>query len=333
MAAIKPDSQRISAFLKTLAQEDWIQRTERSWWPQFVLHYTDITNAAEILKRGCIYSRALAEQYDALHVSSGSAAVLDNTRSDIKQSVRLYFRPRTPTQYYAEGIYSAESLKRSRFPDAHCPVPVFFVFDAARILSRQDCRFSDGNLGSANAQLFSTARELEQLPWHQIYHNSRVYPAEKQSIVFRRCAEVIVPNQLKLDALRYIYCRSSAERETLLCLLPERIRQRFERSIVSSARADLFFRRQTFVETVRMVSDQVTFDFSPDTASPGPFHLHVVLDAPNHQRRLDKPDFVLPPDRKLMVNLSARRTMYTIHFSLDDHIAYAGTYRETSSPL
>ena len=165
MAALKPDSDQIRNVLRALAQKDWIKRSERRWWPYCVLHYTDIRNAVDILKEGYIYSRTHAEESGRLQVSSGSSAVLDGTSSDVKSCVRLYFRPKTPTQYYAEGIYSRASLSRSNYPDAHCPVPVFFLFDSTQILTRQDSRFSDGNLGASRSRIFSTTNDLESLPW------------------------------------------------------------------------------------------------------------------------------------------------------------------------
>lgn len=198
MIALKPDADQIRDFLKKLANDDWVRRSERRFWPLFVFHYTDIRNAVKILRSGFLFSRKYVEDRGISIISSGSSSVLAGTDSAFKDCARLYFRPKTPTQYYAEGIYSQPRLLRSKYPDAHCLVPVFFLFDSATILTRRDCQFSDGGLNSPAARVFSTAKELEKLPWRKIYHTSWYNPdsAEESDIAFRRNAEVIVPQKL-----------------------------------------------------------------------------------------------------------------------------------------
>lgn len=110
MTSLKPDANQIESVLNNLAGQDWVKRTERRWWPKFVFHYTDIRNAAGILQDGYLYSRKHLEGSDKLIVSSGSPSVLASTGTDIKDCVRLYFRPKTPTQYYAEGICSQATI-------------------------------------------------------------------------------------------------------------------------------------------------------------------------------------------------------------------------------
>jgi len=212
----KPDAEAIRIFLKELENKDWVRRSERRWWPRLLFHYTDVTNAVKILRDGFLYSREQLENAEGLTVSSGSSAVLAGTDTTIKDCVRLYFRPKTPTQFHAEGVRSKSVLVRSMYPDAHCPVPIFFLFDSGSILTRADSFFSDGSLASPRAQIFQSAKALVNLPWTRIYHNSWFDVNKGRDIVFRRGAEVIVPNRLDLGSLRYIYCRSEAERETLL---------------------------------------------------------------------------------------------------------------------
>jgi hypothetical protein len=324
MVALKPDADRIKKFLNNLAKESWVKRTERRWWPLLVFHYTDIRNAVKVLQEGCLYSRKYLEDSDKLIVSSGSSKVLADTNTSIKDCVRLYFRPKTPTQYHAEGIRSQVTLSR-QFPDAHCPVPVFFLFDSAQVIARDDCWFSDKGLGSRNFHIFSTAAELEQLPWKKIYQPGWVNPAVAN-------AEVIVPKKLDLDALRYIYCRSDAERETLLYLLPPKLRNLYQNKVMATTRNTLFFRQHTFVETVRLSSKAAHIQFSPETLSPGPFHLRVCLqDESLKQYSRDVKDFKLGPLYRFEIPLPVAN--YTIHLFLDEHLAYANKYEETQIPF
>ncbi len=332
---LKPDAEQIKNVLNNLAGQDWVKRTERRWWPLFVFHYTDIRNAVGILQDGQLYSRQYAESQDKLKVSSGSTSVLAGTNIAIKDCVRLYFRPKTPTQYYAEGICSQATLSKSKFRDAHCPVLFFFLFDSTEILSRADCRFSDGGLNSSEARILSTAVDLEQLPWKKIYHTGRFNPhqAEQSDIAFRRNAEVIVPRRLDLSALRYIYCRSEAERETLLHLLPPDLQKRYRDKIIASTRSTLFYRQQTFVETVRLSSEAAYFHFSPETKSPGPFHLRVELEVASGRHCLGAEDFQLERPYILAIPLPSLSDGYTIRLYLDNHLAYANTFEEIEIPF
>ena len=218
---MKNDADQIRTVLDNLSQMDWIRRSERRWWPRLLCHYTDIQNAVRILSSGFLYSRQHLENSRGMPVSSGSDEVLAGTQPWIKNYVGLYFRPKTPTQYHAEGVKSSRTLATSRFPDAHCPVPVFFLFDSAEILSRDGCMFSDRGLAARSHGIMSTAQELADLEWLKIYHTGwfdRSRP-EEADIVSRRMAEVIVPGRLDLGSLKWIYCRSEAEKDTLLHLL------------------------------------------------------------------------------------------------------------------
>lgn len=107
------------AFLQRLAEQSWLRGTERRWWPRFAFHYTDIRNAVSILQDGQLYSRIQAKQRGKMAVSNGSSEGLAGTDVNVLDCVRFYFRPKTPTQFWAEGVHSQSSLGQSRFPDAH----------------------------------------------------------------------------------------------------------------------------------------------------------------------------------------------------------------------
>jgi hypothetical protein len=162
------------------------------------------------------------------------------------------------------------------------------------------------------------------------YDSSR---AEETDIAFRRNAEVIVPRRLDLSALRYIYCRSVAERETLLYLLESDLRDRYVRYIIASTRSDLFYRRRTFIETARLKPGEARFQFSPDTRSPGPFHLHIDIVAEANEYLFDDENFDLRPPHIFVLSYPRCLTDYTIQLCLDDHLAYCSNYQETTIPF
>ena len=258
-----------------------------------------------------------------LAVSSGSDEVLAGTHSDIKNYVRLYFRPKTPTQYYAEGVKSSRTLSISRFPDAHCPVPVFFLFDSAEVLSREDSWFSDRGLASRNYEIMSTAQDLANLDWRKIYHTGPFDPSkfEEADIASRRMAEVIIPDRLDLESLKWIYCRSEAEKDTLLHLLTDAMRPLYERKIVATTRSDLYFRQHTYLESVRMDSEAVYLSFSPETQSRGPFHLQVIIRSGDEIRQYTEEAFAFQSG-EFRWKINTEFDDYEFELRLDENMVY-----------
>lgn len=329
------DSTSWSAVLKRLAQEAWVRDSERRWWPQYAFHYTDIRNAISILKDGKLLSRYQAEKEGKIAVSSGSTEVLAGTDLNVRDSVRLYFRPKTPTQYHAEGVHSQQSLAQSRFPDAHCPVPVFFLFDLPEILALPDSYFSDRTLASHGGyQLLKSPQELQNLPWTKIYHNQWIDWSDSESareIVAHRNAEIIIPRELDLTSLKYIYCRSEAEKETLLSLLPSELRLRYQNRIIASNRSELYFRHRTFIERALLDSSHIHLQFSPETRAPGPFCLRLEVTA-GQTFAQEIPHFSMPP-YEYTISLPHTFSRYQIRVTLDNHLVYDNIFTDTSLPF
>ena len=152
----KPDSRRIARFLANLKKADWLG-TARGWWPDYLFHFTDIQNAVSILKTGALFSRLEAQNRNLMDTDNASQEILGSTDNEWKDHVRLYFRPRTPTQYRNEGFRPQEQ----RWQGAHCPVPIYFLFDSRAVLSHVDSQFTDGNL-AASPEILSDAAGLER---------------------------------------------------------------------------------------------------------------------------------------------------------------------------
>lgn len=316
----------IRSFLKELERAEWLRDTERYWWPRFLFHYTDIHNAIQILTDGRLYSRSRAEQLQKLALSSGSRQVLEYTNPEIRDCVRFYFRPKTPTQYQVEGVHSKSSLVQSAFPDAHCPVPVFLLFDAAAVLALPKARFSDRGLGGKGYRLGDSLEALKNLPWPKIYHNRWLDPQMEREIIACRNAEVIVPKEVSLDALQGIFCRSEAEKDTLLHLLPQAQSWRYRDKISATLRHALFFRQRTFVEEVSFLPD-ISVYFSPDTRCPGPFHLQIEVEG---KTLADIKNYVMCQPFVLSQSLKGFRKGAEVRITLDGCLIYAGAIREAS---
>lgn len=116
----------------------------RIWWPKYFYHFTDIRNALEIIDKGWIYARHKATESKLMHSDNASPSVILVSSSKIKDYARLYFRPKTPTQYHNEG-YKPEEIRQSDI-NANCPVPVFFFLDAEKVLLMDGVKFSEKNL-------------------------------------------------------------------------------------------------------------------------------------------------------------------------------------------
>ncbi len=290
------------------------------WWPRYVYHFTDVRNAANILQHGFLYSRSEVEQRGLMAVDNASPQVIGQTKPEHFDYVRLYFRPRTPTQYNNEGI---RPRNRRQLGGAHCPVPLFFCFDALHILSQTETRFSNGNMGSSRCVHSDDRDFFFNIPFELVFHNRWFPPTERDEIVFRRNAEVLIPEKLALDsALKFIACRSVAERQTLLQHLPIGLANRWQPRIRVGL-SDLFFRQWTFIEEVTTVDKRVIFRFNPNTKTPGPFTVKFTYQEDGEDRVRSWEGQKDKLTTKLSFDLTGARwgraTLY-----LDDALAFKG---------
>ena len=277
----KPNFQKILAFLDELKQEPWLGEQRRRW-PDFCFHFTDIRNAVSILKHNSLLSRAEARRQGINFASSASSKIISWTAPAIKDSVRFYFRPETPTTYRMEGF----KPPNKRYEDAHCPVPIYFLFDMREIISLNATRFSAGSLARGEYRLFTTADEFIQLPFRDIYHNTPYSPEDKDRYVNTNQAEVIYPRIISLEHLKYIYCRSSAERETLQNLLPLDIWKRWETKVIVNKKGKLFSKKWLYIEDVTLTNRSIAVDFHlpKEREYYGPFKIRVDLTDPRTRR-------------------------------------------------
>lgn len=238
----------------------------RDWWPRYVYHFTDVQNAAGIIESGCIYSRVEVDRRKLMINDNASLAVIAQTDPVHKRFARMYFRPRTPTQYCNEGIRPVGKRYRPdpRHPPAHCPVPVFFCFDAIKVLCRDDTEFSDGNMGSSHARHAGTREWFKQIPFRFVFHYGSIQG--NSDITFHQNAEVLVPTALQLEPdITMIVCRSVAERQMLLHLLPRNQQEKWD-PMIRLGYDGLFERTWTFVESLTIIDDRVYFRFNPNTS-------------------------------------------------------------------
>ena len=326
------NAKEVQAFLGNLRNSDWLDSSKR-WWPRFLCHFTDIRNAVSVLERGVLFSRNEVLSKGLMATDNASPQVMAQTREQLKDYVQLYFRPRTPTQYRNEGFRPSSKYDL----DAHCPMPVYFLFDSQTVLARQDRRFSNGNLASPGSQMFSTTEELEQMPFTEIYHDAPlpVDEGRRHQIITRRQAEVIVPNQLDLNALKFVMCRSPAEHETLIQLLTPKSGAQWQSKIRVDPQQHLFFKQWLYVKSVEPSGSSIVFHFNLNSRSEynGPFRAVALITDIRSGKRFAWRDHQFTAKARLTLDGFPPLDDYSVEFSLDDQIAYASRYQDEAQDL
>lgn len=286
-------------------------------WPPYLFHYSDILNIPSILEKGALYPRSHCENNNLLVKDSGGKSVLGHTSDTFKDHVRLYFRPRTPPLFRKEGFCPNDN-QDSEF-GAHCPVPVYLLLDSREVLSSSQIRFSNGNL-SGVSDIFDDKRDLSKLDFGQIYHDTyftRDQEELKREIVNRRCSEVIIPNHLQLErVLKYIVCRSTAERETLINCLGNGLKKRYKNIVRTYS--GYFFCRNQYISKVNLQSSDIDIIYNRPKSSR--FKYTYFFQTESGERSYERDSLV---SRWHWEN---PRKDYTFSVSIDGHIAYKGRF-------
>ena len=326
----KAELAKLRDHIDQLKNATWIDPA-RSWWPRYLFHCTELLNVASILKSGKLLSRTEAERAGRLPVDIAAPDIIERTDAEWHDYVRLYFRPRTPTQYRNEGFRPASRVELG----AHCPVPVYLLFSAYQVLGRRDSLFTEGNLATG-VQPGRTIGQLGEMPFELIYHDTRFEPQDRSTIVFHRNAEVLIPQRLSLSNVRHILCRSQAEYETLRNLLPSRIWDRWAGKVGVVPQLNLFHYRWSFVEQVELADDHVLFRFNQATETPGPFCARVAIDVTSAEGssryRWARDEFMVHDVLRLSLDKIGNPTDYSVSLYLDDHLAYKGRHEADDLP-
>ena len=330
MSIEKPDASDIRNHIAALKSSSWLGES-RKWWVDFLFHFTDIQNTVNILEQGKLLCRQTLEDTGLMVNDNASPNVIIQTEPKWKEYVRLYFRPRTPTQYNNEGF---RPITQRELGGAHCPVPIYFLFDSQSVLCKQDSLFSEGSLATDTLP-FKDASQFCELPFHYVYHDSWFNPLERATIVFHRHAEVIVPTYLELKYLRYIWCRSQAEYQTLMHLLSPDTWLKWEKKIGVGAKPNLFFRKWTFVENVDLSNKTIEVQFNRNTAAPGPFLVEVEITEKETATVYRWKDEHYKADGTLTLSLENLKhpENYTVKLLLEGQLAFSAKHIDDTVPF
>ncbi len=299
----KADADEILEHMHQLPSSLKLDRNRR-FWPNWLFRSDHVENAAAILNTGRLLSRAAAEHGHLIPVDSGSPHYVGHLSSAHRNLVRLYFRPRTPTQYVNEGIRPQGEIQY----DAHMPVPVYLLF-ASSLLAEQGVSFTKGRLTEA-AEVGESVR--------------------RSTILNARHSEVVVQNELPLDQLKHIVCRSAPERETLLNLLSTSARHKWLTRIhTDEGDRRLFEKRGTFVQRADLSNAASRFWFYSNIPRKmrGPFDLRIKWSLDGRAAGARQENFTVS-NAPVAYSLGQSAPTYSVRVWLDNNLAYFGHFDE-----
>jgi ssDNA thymidine ADP-ribosyltransferase, DarT len=241
---------------------EWQQRLtsayypHRKHWPSRLFHHAPLENAVAILKDGYLRSRNDAQNTRPRDVAA--AGVID-ARAHAHDRVRLYFRPKTPTQWHIEGIRKAGECAYGE--GSHAPVLVMFALDASYVLTRPDVMFSNQNMQLGGTEPGNSQDYFSAIPFDKVFSEGGT--GGDRSITDARAAEVLPTSPLPLNpCLRELYFRSEPERDTVLHLLQEHRSTWSSLCHVSDA-LKVFEKKYAFVQEIGLTPEGVIFHFNP----------------------------------------------------------------------
>lgn len=305
----------------------WEQALNTPWypyrnkWPSRLFHHAPIENAVKILADGNLRSRDDPRNQKAKDVA---AAGVIEARKHAHDSARLYFRPRTPTQFHIEGIRKTGECSYGE--DAHAPVLIMMVFNARSVLTLPTIKFCDRNMQLGAANPSDTEEYFLAIPFDKVFHVGGI--GGDRSIIEHRCAEVLAPSPMPLkDHLQWIFCRTTAERETLLHLLGGKQAPWLSKIVVSED-LSVFERRFVFVDYVGISHEGVSFQLSPrDDAKPIDVRVQAWDKAGAEVISYRNPEMLAHPSatvKRWRVAKALTNGIYLVHIDLEGHLAYRG---------
>lgn len=207
------------------------------------------------------------------------------------------------------------------------------VFDARSVLLLEDVYFSASNMQSGAVEM-CTPEFFSSIPFEKVYHEGGI--GWDTSIISHRCAEVLAPSPMPLDEhLRWIYCRSEAERTTLLQALGPN-RMKWERRIKVSDDLRVFEKRFTFVESVSLNKDGLIFRLNP-RSDHRPVAVQIdVRDLGGAQRILvSRGSLPSVPPNALAWQVRGELVpgVYNVSIKLEEHQAFNATLKLDDIPF
>lgn len=250
----------------------WTQELSnyRKIWPKYLFRHEPLENAIDIIRSGCLHSRQYAEQNGIIKSDIAPASIISSNYT-AHSNVRLYFRPRNPTQYHIEGIRKQTDY----FEHKHAGFLVMFVFRAENILTMPSTKFSCGNMQTKGSEIHDQDNGFNNLNFDAVYHDSINHDPQ---VTRQKCAEVLIKDPLNLQQyLKHIIVKTDADSRTLKYLLLHNGLNSYIALIKKSMTPAIFFNHYTALEYIDATSDRLNFS-AKATNSSGDIKCQIRLE-------------------------------------------------------
>lgn len=204
--AEKSERERIQLNMELI---DFLKKQEYSF--EGFYHYTDFTNFINIMQTGKLLCRSEAERIG--FVDAAEQSVIEQTHKSVKDSVRFFFKEKTPTIYRNEGIKTDNA-------SPHMPIPVILLFNED-IINHSDVAFSDGCGGSKHSKITKEIQVATRFDWATIFSRGFIPedddsdddygPHSKKEIKRKRNAEFLYEKEIDIKHLKKIIFRCPAD--------------------------------------------------------------------------------------------------------------------------
>jgi len=298
----------------------------QQWWTKYLFHFTDITNALLILESGSIYSRNKAIELGLMRNDNANDSVITQTLEIHKNYARFYFGPSTPTQYSNEGIKPKDFISEN----AHCPIPVMFVFDFIKIFMLDEINFTDGNLAT-NPNIYSNIRDLEKLDFNLIYHRTWFNPEDRDKIINARHSEILVKDNLPLENnLSVLVVRSEAEKEALLYQMNDVLKEAYQEKIFIQPQTGIFINEWFYINSVAIINNNlhIKWHYCSRISCDSKFKLQIVVKRINDniKKSLTKNDWYSTKDTHIALPDDFEDENIEVLIIIDDINAYINSF-------
>ncbi len=220
---------------------------QASEWKGYIYHYAHLENVVKILNSGEILSRFLSVERGVGQNQSSKSVVYwkekyKNIDDPAHEYARFYFRPKTPYQYYTEGlgipfgkgIYEEYAQIGVEYPK--CPVPFLIKIPLKEVLLKPptELRITNGNFHKIDAQAFLIHDAVHIFDYENVYmqyDSNRVYEYKKASQ-----QELVVKDKLDISTYENIkiVCLDNHSREILLNSLSQGLYEKWKSKIGST---------------------------------------------------------------------------------------------------
>jgi hypothetical protein len=209
-----------------------------------------------------------------------------------------------------------------------------FVFNAKRVLLRQDTAFSKINMQAISSEWGGDEDYFADIDFAKVYHEGPI--GGDRNIIQCRCAEVLAKSPLPLkNNLEWIICRSQPERHMLLEMLGE-YAPAIEPYVRVSDDISVLEKQKSYVEEIGIQLDGVVWRLNPRKDGQKSLIQVTVRDATGSTVISYGPR-MLPPfppkARKWISRHPLAPGRYNVEVLLEGCLAYKGTHSLAEDPF